>query len=79
MESCRDYIIADNRIRIYGPKADIAAAGVKSFEPFAADYDASKKPIVEIYTGQKIRAGELESNTLTEFDFEEVQRLHNCR
>lgn len=77
MESCKDYIIADNRIRIYGPKADIAAAGVKSFETFAADYDASKKPIVEIYTGQKIRAGVLESNTLTEFDFEEGQA--RCR
>ena len=73
MESCKDYIIADNRIRIYGPKADIAAAGVKSFEPFAVDYDASKKPIVEIYTGQKISAEVLESNTLTEFDFEEGQ------
>ena len=71
MEQCRDYIIADNRIRVYGPIADIVAAGVGSFEPFAADYDAQAKPIVDIYTGEDIKAEDLDSKILTTFDFAE--------
>lgn len=71
MESCRDYIIADNRIRVYGPKADIVAAGVGSFEAFAADYDVQAKPIVDIYTGEDIKAEDLDGKILTTFDFAE--------
>lgn len=71
MESCRDYIIANNRIRFYGSKADIVAAGVGSFEPFAADYDAQAKPIVDIYTGEDIKAEDLDCKILTTFDFAE--------
>lgn len=71
MKQCRDYIIADNRIRVHGPKADIVAAGVGSFEPFATNYDAQTKPIVDIYTGEDIKAGDLNSKILTTFDFAE--------
>lgn len=75
MEQCRDYIIADNRIRVFGPNADIAAAGVRSFDVFTTDYDSSAKPIVEIFTGCDIKSEEMESEKLTEFDFDEGQAL----
>ena len=71
MEHGRDYIIADNRIRVYGPKADIVAAGVGSFETFASDYDTHAKPIVDIYTGEDIKAEDLDCKILTTFDFAE--------
>lgn len=75
MEQGRDYIIADNRIRVYGPNADIAAAGVRSFKVFTTEYNPTASPIIEIYTGCEIKSNELESETLTSFDFEEGQAL----
>lgn len=71
MKQCRDYIIADNRIRVYGPYADISEAGVRSFEVFAAEYDSAVCPIVEIFTGCGIKDEEVEGQILTSFDFAE--------
>lgn len=75
MEQHKDYIIADNRIRVFGPIADIAAAGVRSFDIFTTDYDPSEKPIIEIFTGCEIKKEEMECKKLTEFDFDEGQAL----
>ena len=72
---CRDYIIADNRIRISGPVADIAAVGVGSFSVFATEYSPEENPIVEIETGCEISVTEMESERLTEFNFDEGQAL----
>ena len=72
---CRDYIIADNRIRISGPVADIAAAGVDSFSVFATEYASEENPIIEIETGCDISVAEMESERLTEFNFDEGQAL----
>lgn len=75
MEQHKDYIIADNRIRVYDPVADIAAAGVGSFEVFAAEQSPTAEPVVEIYTGCDISPEQMQSQKLTEFDFNEGDAL----
>lgn len=77
MEQSIDYIIADNRIRVSGPVADVAQAGVKSFDVFKKEYNADCKPIIEIYTGCNITEEDLAGEMLTEFDFDEGQAI--CR
>ena len=71
----RDYIIADNRIRVFGPTADIAAAGVISFSLFATESVLSESPIVEIETGCEISTADMECELLTTFNFDEGQAL----
>ena len=62
-----DYVIADRRIRFVGPQSDLAAAGLRSFAPFAVEYDPEAETAVEIETGADNGAPHFEE--LTRFDF----------
>ncbi len=70
-----DYVIADRRIRVVGPQSDLAAAGLRSFAPFAVEYDPEAETAVEIETGPYNGAPNFEE--LTRFDFSEEATV--CR
>ncbi len=70
-----DYVIADRRIRFVGPQSDLAAAGLRSFAPFAVEYDPEAETAVEIETGPYNGAPNFEE--LTRFDFGEEETV--CR
>ena len=46
----KDYTIAGFRLRINEPYADLVDNGIRGFKPFAVDFDAEEKPVMELYT-----------------------------
>jgi len=66
---CNDYVIACRRIRFIGPQSDLAEAGLRSFGPFAADYDPEAETVAEMATHTDNDTPHFEE--LTRFDFGE--------
>lgn len=71
----KDYIIAGLRLRTNGIYADLSEIGLRGFKPFAADYDESEKPVLDLYMDLPIDIEDYQLHTLHEFDFEDAGQL----
>ena len=74
----RDYIIAGLRIRFQGPCDDIAAAGVTSFNKFAApaEADGGQRCTAEFMLAEDMATEDFETDILHSFDFPDAR--HDC-
>lgn len=72
----RDYIIAGFRLRTNEPYADLVENGLRGFKPFAVDFDADAKPVMDLHMDVPIAVGDYELCLLHEFEFEDAK--HDC-
>ena len=72
----RDYIIAGFRLRTNEPYADLVENGLRGFKPFAVDFDADAKPVMDLHMDVPIAIGDYELCLLHEFEFEDAK--HDC-
>ncbi len=72
-----DYIMAQRRIRFSGPHSDLEKIGLRSFGPFAAEYDPDAETAAEIETGIATDHRTLKFEELTRFDLDGGQAT--CR
>lgn len=76
----KDYTIADFRLRIHDPYADIVELGLRGFKPFVTDFDAEAKPVIDLYMDIPINIDEYQLRLLHEFDFDDAKQVcYFCR
>ncbi|MBE6210510.1 MAG: hypothetical protein E7130_02610 [Rikenellaceae bacterium] len=72
----KDYTIAGFRLRINEPYADLVDDGIRGFKPFAVDFDAEEKPVMELYTDVPLVLEDFQLRVLHDFEFEDAK--HDC-
>lgn len=72
----KDYTIAGFRLRINEPYADLVENGIRGFKPFAVDFDAEAKPVMELYTDVPLVLEDYQLRVLHDFEFEDAK--HDC-
>lgn len=72
----KDYIIADFRLRINKPYADLVEGGLRGFKPFAVDFDANAKPVMDLHMDVPINLEDYQLSLLHKFEFEDAK--HDC-
>ena len=76
----KDYIIAGFRLRINDPYADLVECGLRGFKPFAAEYDANAKPVLDLHMDIPLETSDFHLQLLHEFDFSDAkQDCYFCR
>lgn len=70
----KDYIIAGYRLRIHKPYADLVEDGIRGFRPFAVDFDADAKPVMELHMDVPLNIEDYQLQVLHEFDFEDAKQ-----
>lgn len=71
MMNCRDYIIADRRVRFSGEGSETIIAMLTPFDRFAIETTPVDKPLVEIVMGVEVAFAGSDYNLLTKFDLED--------
>lgn len=70
----KDYIIAGFRLRINTPYADLVECGLRGFKPFAVEYDAEAKPIMDLHMDVSLDITDFQLQNLHEFDFADAKQ-----